>query len=386
MIGSRRVFDADSHLTEPPDLWTSAFPAQWVSRAPRQEVHPDGVAYWHIGEKGLHPIGLFNQGPWHEFPPAHPKTFDDVDPACYELDKRLAWMDTHGVDVQVLYPNVVAFEGFAILGLDDAKLQLACIEVYNDYVADYASRSGGRFVAMTSLPFWDLDASLREIKRAYNLGHKGVLWVAPLAKYGLPTFTDPHWDPIYQLAQELGLSINFCGGVGTTEKECEAVFERFDRPFDVASVTKQSSQSFFANVGTIAELIMSGVCDRFPNLNFVSVESGFGYLPFLLEALDWQWRNNGGHRRMPERLLPSEYFRRQVHAMFWFERSTLPMLPAYADNVFFETDFPHGTSLTPAVGNDSVSAREIVAAAIKIVGEEVMDRVLWQNAVRVYGV
>jgi predicted TIM-barrel fold metal-dependent hydrolase len=386
MIGSTRVFDADSHLAEPPDLWTSGLPARWASVAPRQEVHSDGVAYWHIGDKSLHPVGLFNQGPWHEFPPAHPKRFDDVDHACYEAGARLGWMDTHGVDVQVLYPNVVAFEGFAILGLEDPQLQIACIEIYNDYVAEFARSANGRFVPMTSLPFWDLDASLREIERAHSLGHKGILWVAPLAKYGLPTFTDKHWDPVYHLAQELRLSINFHVGVGTTEKECEAVLERFDRPFDVAAVTRNSSQSFFANVGTISELLTSGLCDRFPNLNFVSVESGFGYIPFLLEALDWQWRNNGGPRRFPDRLLPSEYFRRQVYAMFWFEQSTLPLLPAFADNILFETDFPHGTSLTPAAGNVAVSAREIVAAATKIVGQDVMERVLWKNAATVYSV
>ena len=46
-------------------------------------------------------------------------------------------------------------------------------------------------------------------------------------------------------------------------------------------------------------------------------------------------------------MLPSEYFRRQVYAMFWFETESLALLPRYQDNVMFETDFPHPTCLYP---------------------------------------
>jgi len=73
----------------------------------------------------------------------------------------------------------------------------------------------------------------------------------------------------------------------------------------------------------------SGLCDRFPELDFVSVESGFGYIPFLLESLDWQWKGLGAHRQYPDRLLPSEYFRRQVYSMFWFEKDALELLRMY---------------------------------------------------------
>ena len=63
-------------------------------------------------------------------------------------------------------------------------------------------------------------------------------------------------------------------------------------------------------------------------------------------ALDWQWVNANGPVRYPDRLLPSEYFRRQVYSMFWFEKESLELLPKYQDNVMFETDFPHPTSLS----------------------------------------
>jgi hypothetical protein len=56
-----------------------------------------------------------------------------------------------------------------------------------------------------------------------------------------------------------------------------------------------------------ADLVVAGREQH--TLNFVSVESGFGHIPFLLESLDWQWMGTGAHQRYPEPLMPSDYFR-----------------------------------------------------------------------------
>ena len=39
----------------------------------------------------------------------------------------------------------------------------------------------------------------------------------------------------------------------------------------------------------MVNLLVSDVPEMYPNLKFVSVESGVGWIPFLLEALDYQW-------------------------------------------------------------------------------------------------
>ncbi len=73
-----------------------------------------------------------------------------------------------------------------------------------------------------------------------------------------------------------------------------------------------------ANARLVANMILSGVCERFPRLKFVSlVESGIGWLPFMLEAcLDYHADENAASGLS---LLPSEYFQRQIYACFWFE-------------------------------------------------------------------
>ena len=119
-------------------------------------------------------------------------------------------------------------------------------------------------------------------------------------------------------AQEKGLPVNFHIASGDID-----VFHvghpRERRPH--ANYAAMGVSFFMSNARTIAQLITGGICHRFPELNFVSVESGVGWIPFALEALDWQWKNCGVHLEHPEYdLLPSEYFRRQIYGCFWFER------------------------------------------------------------------
>ena len=77
-----------------------------------------------------------------------------------------------------------------------------------------------------------------------------------------------------------------------------------------------SSMMYMANARVIGNFIYSGLLDRFPTLKILSVESGIGWIPFILRALDYQGdENNIKNLEMK----PSEYFKRQVFGCFWFE-------------------------------------------------------------------
>ena len=149
--------------------------------------------------------------------------------------------------------------------------------------------------------------------------------------------------------------------------------------------TKESSLTLLGNAQNITEVVLSGVCHRYPELKFVSVENGAGWLPFLGEAKDWQWLNVGAHKEYPERLLPSEYLRRQIFGMYWFERESLrSVIDLLADNLMFETDFPHATSLSPGPASESPSPREVVQRSLGNVPDETAGKVLQHTATRLY--
>ena len=83
------------------------------------------------------------------------------------------------------------------------------------------------------------------------------------------------------------------------------------------AVATMSSLAFMGNVRCVANLIFSGLLDRFPSLNFVSVESGLGWIPFLLEFCEYQFVENAVTSL---ELRPRDYFARQIYASYWFER------------------------------------------------------------------
>jgi predicted TIM-barrel fold metal-dependent hydrolase len=378
------VIDTDTHLTEPPDLWSARLPKKYADLGPRVDTHPTtGELRWRLGERWLTSESGFSRIEGAQDERTFPQSWSEVDPACYDARARIKWMDANGIAAQVLYPNFVAFEGFAIMALNDLDLQVALIRTYNDYLIEFASVDPKRFVLLASVPFWSLEESIKELRRCAKLGFKGVIWAATLDRHKLPTFYDTYWDPFYAEAQDLGMSINFHVGVGYTEEGMNTAIVREGLEFDPSDAVYRVSIGFQSNARTIAKLIMFGVCERFPRLDFVSVESGFGFVPFLIEALDWQWLHADGPRLKPDRLMPSEYFRRQIYTMFWFEQGTLSQLPDWADNVMFETDFPHNTCLLPD-SRLSPQPRELITSHQARFGPEVMSKVLYKNAAKVY--
>ena len=134
-------------------------------------------------------------------------------------------------------------------------------------------------------------------------------------------------------------------------------------------------------------MILSGVPHRFPELKLVSVESGVGWIPFVLEALDWQWKNYGVAQEHPEyELLPSEYFRRQIYASFWFEEADVAKaLELYPDNILFETDYPHPTCQAPGPASAGTHPRLYAEQALAGIPEPIVAKVLQDSASRLYG-
>ena len=123
--------------------------------------------------------------------------------------------------------------------------------------------------------------------------------------------------------------------------------------------------------------------NRYPDIQFVSVESGIGWIPFALEALDYQFHDNEVVKENPAfDLLPSEYFARNIYACYWFEQIAPRRLidKVGADRIMFETDFPHPTSLY----GDEVWRR--IDNGLAECEESVRRKILWDNGRDLYKV
>ncbi len=380
-MATELIIDADSHLTEPADVWTSRVPAKYRDAVPR--VVRQGTAdVWVLGDERLAPVGVTAPAGWPTFPPEYPQTYEDCHPGAYDAQARLRYMDEAGIWAQVLYPNVGGFGSQNFLKVDDDDLKLLCVSVYNDFLLEWSSADGRRLLPVVATPFWDIDATVKELERCIPLGARGILFTGEPHRYGLPVIGSRHWDPLWEVARSAGLPIHFhIGNAGSTLEDSSP--ERYAEHGVPAAQSYTAVSLFMKNGVQCSDLITSGVLNRYPELKFVSVESGIGWLPFVLEATDYSWLGafRPGRERTNEDVLPSELFRQSVFVTYWFEsvapRHFLDVVPV--DNVLFETDFPHTTCL---FGN----IQETIQSGLGHVDSTVRRKILWENAARLYGI
>ena len=134
-----------------------------------------------------------------------PLTYEDIAPAMYDAKARVAKLDEEGIQAQVLYPNVGGFGNGYFLRLGDAELVLstACGRTTTSSPTGAAWRRTGS-IAITALPFWDVDEAVAELHRCVGDGHRAVNFCNQPRDFGQPPLAHRHWDPIWAAAQEAG--------------------------------------------------------------------------------------------------------------------------------------------------------------------------------------
>ena len=376
------IIDADTHVTEPADVWTSRVPAALHDRVPRVEWDAKlQEQAWYIGDERINSVGITAIAGYKDPYPAHPARYEDAHPGSYDANARLRYMDGLGIWAMVLYPNVGGFGNQVFGRLADADAKLACVRAYNDFLIDWSSADRRRLIPVMSLPFWDVAASVAEIERCAKRGHRGILFTGEPQSFGMPLLASRHWDPLWAAAQDSGLPVSFHIGSGDFGDEFSPA--RIEVEGYAAASARLGAKLFLMNGSHVLDLLFSGILERFPRLRFVSVESGVGWLPFVLESADYQFKAMAVSReRRDLKLLPSEYFRRQVYACCWFETLTSDAIldRIGEQNVMFETDFPHPTSIYGEAVHRTIEER------MRTLSAAARRRVLWENAAKLYGI
>jgi uncharacterized protein len=400
----RTIIDTDTHAVEAPDLWTSRMSkARWGDRIPHVRYVPElNSDVWFVGEQPVMPVGftVIENGPAGKAQrneksfPTFITLVEQMHPSASDPVERAKVMDDYGVTKAVLYPNL-GFVGPDIYRVsDDAPLefQVEIASAYNDWIRDWETQRPDHFISLACIPYWDVESAVKEVQRCADLGHHGYVMTGVPELHGEPYLADLHWDPLWAAVQETGLPISFHAGGGgpqaTPMKMKDGNVVRGQSP--VATRARVSGVSttqallttteFMRNGMTVADLLMSGILPRYPTLKFIAVESGVGWIPFVLEALDEhavRYQTRREHPGFTE--LPSFYFHRQVFANVWFEHLTPALLETIGeDNVLFETDFPHPTCLL-----EGEIDRAIDHVTEELTSEQ-REKILWRNAIDLF--
>ena len=374
------VIDVDTHYTEPGDLWTKRAPAKWRDRVPQIKMH-EGKKFWFIDDKPMNfamsasVIGpglkkIYDTDFFH-------LSIDDVDVSCNQVKPRLAAMDHMGIDIQIVYGNLLGFggqRGFLVA----PKLRLIATQLYNDAMAEMQEESGHRMYPMAMMPWWDMKVCLAELDRCAQMGLRGINTNSDPHGHGLPDLSNSHWNPLWEACSALDMPVNF--HIGASD-DSQSWFGTSPWPSftDDRKLALGSAMMYLSNAKVVGNIIYSGILEKYPKLKFVSVESGIGWIPFMLEALDYQLTETAPAANDFLTMKPSEYFKRQIYACFWFEHQDLISMikKVGVDNCMFETDFPHPTCLFP----DPLKTAE---TALGTAPEAFRRKVMGGNAAKLY--
>jgi predicted TIM-barrel fold metal-dependent hydrolase len=304
---------------------------------------------------------------------------EEVHPGSYDVGPRLKFMDGEGIFAQIIYPNLLGFGGQRAATLDP-ELRVLCTQIFNDAMAEIQEQSGNRIFPMALMPWWDIDIAVKETIRCHKMGLKGINTNSSPQDHKVPDLGEHHWDPLWEVCSDLNLPINFHIGSST-----EGIDWFGKAPWPSQSVDRKialgSTMLFMHNAQIFANIIYSGLLERFPKLKFVSVESGVGWMPFLMETLDYELEEAAPRTKKILTMKPSEYFKRNIYSCFWFEEQGLhnAIRAVGVDNIMFETDFPHPTCLYP-------NAMDHDAHTLEGLDFEAKRKLLSGNASRVYSI
>jgi predicted TIM-barrel fold metal-dependent hydrolase len=376
LLAGSPLVDADTHITEWYDLWTSRAPAKFKDRVP-QVIDQNGHWEWIFDGKSMGRNGasscIARSGEKILGMDFQKMQLADVHPSAYDVKERLKFMDSEGIAAQIGYPNLMGFGGQASMKADK-ELRDACVLIFNDAMAEMQADSNNRIYPMAMMPWWDIDFCVREATRCADMGFRGINMNSDPNDHGFPTLGNDAWSPLWEVCIDRKLPVNF--HIGASDETMSwfghGLWPEFGPNIKLAY---GSLTLFIGNMRVLANIIFSGMLERHEKLKIVSVESGAGWLPFFLEGLEYQMDQAG----LKPDMTPSEIFQRQIYVCSWFERREIVETARSigVDNLMYETDFPHPTCLYP-------DSQDYMADAMRRFTPEERRKVFGGNAERLY--
>lgn len=207
------VFDADSHIVEPRELWEKYLEPEYRTLGRHYLWREEGKfgSYLKVNGKMFRDTvnsKIPRHAIWHpgmtwdqvgELDPnvRHPMTDGASDPQA-----RIRDMDAMGVDQALLYPTWFA-EGFHLV--EDPDVAYALARAYNDWIADFCKAAPDRLFAAAMVPFQNMDYAVEELRRVAKIPSLRAAFIRPMfteERY----FTHPYFEPLWAELEGLGLA------------------------------------------------------------------------------------------------------------------------------------------------------------------------------------
>lgn len=294
--------------------------------------------------------------------------YDDALPGGWEAVPRLKDMALDGVEAEVIYTTL----GFRLFGLLDEPFQRELFRVYNDWLAELCHYDRKHLLGLALIPLLNVEEGVKELRRCVKMGLRGALIMCSPPEGR--NYADRMYNPFWTEAQALGTPLSLHLGTGHGRES------RYDADLFLRAMTIPHEVQ-----RTFATLLFGGVLERFPELKLVSAENDIGWIPHFLARADLTFHKLGSLKLSASsgatlKMLPSEYFRRQVYATFIDDEVGVRNCDLFGvDNYMWSSDYPHLMATWPR-------SREAVERNFRGVNDAVKWKIVRDNAARVYGI
>jgi predicted TIM-barrel fold metal-dependent hydrolase len=365
------IISSDSHVFEPPDLWTERIDAPFRHRAPRMQrvgdvdhlVIEDGVSIAGIGL--ISHAGARFEAP--ETISSHGR-FEDVHTGGYDPDQHLKDMVIDGVAGEILYPS----QGLFYFKVPDSALMAAIFRTYNDWLAEFCRTDPARLKGIAMISLDDIQDGIRELERTAKLGLAGAM----IAEYPYEDrrYDQPEYEPFWAAAQDLHMSLSLHTA---TRREGKI---RGAGPKTIRDAVSRSTKVFYPAM-SMCDMIFTGVFERYPNLQLVIVEFELSWVPYVLTNMDYTYRERHEEAlyRFKNDMIPSDFYYRNVRLSFQEDDIGVRLRDVIGvDNMMWGSDYPHSESTFP-------QSRQILDRILASVPEDEQAKIVGENAAKLYG-
>ena len=373
------VISADSHVGEP-DAMRAYLPEKYHDLLPRLESDVNGDFKVTLAGDDLR-----NSRGKQLSETDLMKEFRSDPSQGTDIERRLQDMAVEGVDAAVLFPNI----GLSVSGgSGPADFHHAWARAWNEFVWDTFGPWQHRLKPAAMIAVDDIDEMMKEAERCIRLGFCTLFLPAnvPWRPYRTPAY-----EPLWSLAEEAGMPLNFHVFSGNLALHADFVdlgaMEQ-DR-FDAYAAVKEGEKGWpellnstvvgiAAGMAPIVELTGSGVLENHPRLKVVITEAECGWLAWVLHAMDLMQRQR--HLGMKKlELKPSEYFLRQGAITITDDPVALNNVKfTGTDILMWGNDYPHDEGSFP-------ESAPLIQTIRDDLDPEAAHRVLCANAASLYG-
>jgi predicted TIM-barrel fold metal-dependent hydrolase len=333
------LVSVDDHIIEPPTVWTDRIPAKYQDDCPHVVTLDDGTEMWEYEGEQLATMGLNAvAGKPHKDFAMDPASYADMIEGCYNPVARAHDLLSDGIRGSLCFPTFPRFAGQRFLTASDKTLADLCVKAYNDWMLDeWCAAVPGLYIPMMIGQLWDPELMAKEIYRCAERGVRAVSFPENTSVFDQPSFHTDHWDPVWQAAVDAEVAI--CIHIGTSGR---THLPSPDASFSVAVALGPVNAQI-----TFMDLLLCGICQRFPDLKIALSEGGIGWVPFGLERIDRTWERHRYWADLDD-TPPSEIFRRNIWVCFIDELAGIEARHHIGvDRIMWECDYPHADTPWP---------------------------------------